>query len=80
MPKKKSFEESLSRLEEIVSSLDNDKATLEESLAMYEEGVRLVSECNGMLENAERRIKVLQMGESGAIEEVDLLSDKEKTK
>lgn len=36
--KKKPFEESMARLEEIVSILERGESTLDESLALFEEG------------------------------------------
>ena len=38
--KKKPFEESMTRLEEIVSILERGESTLDESLALFEEGTK----------------------------------------
>ena len=63
-PKKneKNFEQSMARLDEIVSLLENGSAPLEESLSLFEEGVGLVKSCNGMLDEVERRIKIISDG------------------
>ena len=56
-----SFEQALTRLEEIVRSLENGQSKLEDSLALFEEGVRLVRLCNERLDGAEQKIKVLSL-------------------
>ena len=45
--KKRSFEESMARLEEIVTQLEKGEAPLEESLKLFEEGTGLVRLCDG---------------------------------
>lgn len=70
--KKLSLEEAMARLEAVVSELENEKLPLERSLKLYEEGVKLASLCANELEAAKRRIKILQQGESGDIEVVDV--------
>ncbi len=67
---KKSFEESVARLEEIVKELEGKEIPLDKSLKLYEEGVSLVGVCSSYLENAEKKIKVLSLGPTG-IEEKD---------
>ena len=53
------FEGSLKRLEEIVAQLEDNKLALEQSLQVFEEGVKLVRFCAGRLDEAERRIEIL---------------------
>ena len=60
------FEAALARLEEIVKQLENGTAPLDSSLAMFEEGVALVKLCNGKLDNAEQRIKILVKNQDGS--------------
>ena len=57
--KKKSFETSLNRLQEISELLENDEVTLEESIKLYEEGIKLSKECYSTLENAELKVEQL---------------------
>lgn len=52
-----SFEEALSKLELIVSKLENQSITLEESVNLYEEGVKLSQFCSEILNDAELRIE-----------------------
>ena len=72
MPKKKlNFEESLERLEEILSLLENGDAKLDDTLKLYEEGVSLVRACNQYLQTAEQTVKALQITPDGTAELVD---------
>lgn len=52
-----SFEEALSRLEQIVDELEDESITLDKSIKLYEEGIALSSMCTETLEEAELRIK-----------------------
>jgi exodeoxyribonuclease VII small subunit len=63
MSKKKSvesFEDKLSRLEEITTSLENSEIGLEGSIQLFEEGVKLSKECLSILEKAELKVNVLK--------------------
>jgi exodeoxyribonuclease VII small subunit len=51
------FEEALSRLEEIVSELEDESISLEKSIQLYEEGIKLSKLCTQTLEEAELRIE-----------------------
>jgi exodeoxyribonuclease VII small subunit len=53
------FEQSLARLEEIARGLEDNKLGLNESLIIYEEGVKLLRQCQGLLQQAERKIELL---------------------
>jgi exodeoxyribonuclease VII small subunit len=55
----KDFEAALAELEGIVKKLEEGEQTLESSLQLYERGVQLSRYCHGRLEDAERRIEVL---------------------
>lgn len=69
------FEAASARLEEIVKMLEKGNLSLDESLSLYEEGVGLVRFCNGALENAERKIKVLSKGENSEMIEKDFFEN-----
>lgn len=58
--KKMTFEEALTRLDEIVRSMEAGGAMLDESLALFEEGIKLVKLCQSALEGAEQKVKLLQ--------------------
>ena len=63
--KPKDFETSLKRLEEIVKELEEGELTLEQSLERYEKGIGLARFCSAKLEEAEKRIEMLQKDEQG---------------
>ena len=56
---KQSFEESLRRLEEIVSQLEQGEIPLEDSMKIYEEGLALSKACIEKLTQAELKLKKL---------------------
>lgn len=68
--KKKSFEDQILRLEEIVSKLEHGDVQLSDSLSLFEEGTKLVSSCSGMLDEAEQKVVKLMKGANGAPEEL----------
>jgi len=56
---KKTFEQAIKRLEEIVAELEEGNLPLEESLKIYEEGVELTKFCSTKLNETEDKIKTL---------------------
>ena len=60
--RKKSFEESLNRLDEIVRHLEKGDLPLSESLALFEEGTALMTSCSKMLDEAEQKVMKLRKG------------------
>ena len=70
--KKLTLEEAMTRLEEVVAELENEKLPLDKSLKLYEEGVGLAARCAEELECAKRKIQILQSGKNGEIEVVDV--------
>jgi exodeoxyribonuclease VII small subunit len=63
--KPKDFETSLKKLEEIVKELEEGDLTLEQSLERYEKGITFARFCSTKLDEAEKRIAMLQTDESG---------------
>ena len=55
----KDFEAAIAELEAIVKKLEEGDLPLEQSLALYERGVHLSRFCHARLEDAERRIEIL---------------------
>ncbi len=53
------FEQSLEALEQLVEKMEHGQMSLEESLAAYERGVGLYRRCQGALEQAELRVRLL---------------------
>ena len=58
-PTIKDFEAAIAELESIVKKLEEGDLPLEASLELYERGVQLSRFCHSRLEEAERRIEVL---------------------
>jgi exodeoxyribonuclease VII small subunit len=55
----KDFESALGELESIVKTLEDGDLTLERSLELFERGVQLSRFCHARLEEAERRVEIL---------------------
>lgn len=72
MAEKKTFEQNLARLEEIVKALEDESISLDKSVKLYEEGVKLAGKCTLELEGAERKIKLLRRSPEGEIEEAPI--------
>lgn len=53
------FEQSLEELEQLVARMEQGEMSLEESLGAYERGVGLYRTCQGALEQAELRVRLL---------------------
>ncbi|NTV15036.1 MAG: exodeoxyribonuclease VII small subunit [Desulfobulbaceae bacterium] len=66
---KRSFEESLERLERISEELESGKLSLEESLKKFEEGVKLADICNQTLLEAQQKVNLL-LKKNGRLQEV----------
>ena len=62
---KKSFEENMIRLEQIVRTLEKGDAPLEESLKLFQEGTALVASCGKLLDEAELTVKKIVPGPDG---------------
>jgi len=73
--KKKSFEEAMAELEQIVEKLEKGELTLDESLEYFKKGVELSKYCNKRLEEVERQITLLIEGENGEITEKNYLEE-----
>ncbi len=65
MKKQASFEENITRLEEITGLLERGDAKLADSLALFEEGTKLAATCAAMLDQAEQKVVKLQKGPNG---------------
>lgn len=56
---KENFEDSMIKLEEIVTELEKGNLNLDESVSKFEEGMKLSKKCNQMLNEAEKKITIL---------------------
>ena len=71
MPKKMTFEASLSRLDEILEALESGETDLDGLLKLYAEGIALIRSCSTQLEKAEQTVKMLQLQSDGSAALVD---------
>ena len=78
-PTIKDFEAALTELDAIVKKLEDGDVPLEQSLQLFERGVQLSRFCHARLEEAERRIEILN--ERGQLQDAPagLLTDDEST-
>ncbi len=59
MNKKKTFEDALKRLNEIVTELENGDILLDDMTKLYEEGSDLIKYCLSKLDDVEKKISLL---------------------
>lgn len=57
-----SFEKAVAELEGIVAAMERDELPLEEALNRYQRGVELLRLCEGTLNAAEQKIRILENG------------------
>lgn len=67
--KKQTFEQAMSRLEEIVRLLEQGDAPLEQSMVLFEEGTKLSTQLHQMLQGAEQTVNMLTQNTKGELEE-----------
>lgn len=67
-PKTMKFEESLAKLESIVSQIEEGKVSLEESIEKYAQGIVLIKQCRAILDSAEKKIQLLGRGEGESLQ------------
>ena len=75
MAAKKTFEENMARLEEIVGKLEKGDAPLSDSLKLFEEGTKLVNQCRKELDSAEQKVVKLSKGPDDAPVEHDFAAE-----
>lgn len=65
LAKKKTFEEALTRLEEIAELMEQEETGLENSVKLYKEGVTLSVYCSEILNKAEQQVMELRESADG---------------
>lgn len=55
-----SLEDSLKRIENIISALEGSEVSLEDSLKLYKEGVELTALCKEAITGVEKEIEILE--------------------
>ena len=56
MDEKVTFEESMKKLSEVTSQLEQGSVSLEKAIELYSEGVKLAAECRKQLQEAKLKI------------------------
>jgi exodeoxyribonuclease VII small subunit len=74
---KKTFEQSLKQLEEIVAELESGDLPLESAIKKFEDGMELSRFCTQKLEETERRITILMKDDGGNVIEKAFAPDEE---
>ena len=60
------FEASMTRLEQIVRTMERGDVPLEESLKLFQEGTELVRNCQKLLDDAQLQIKKIMAAPDGS--------------
>ena len=68
------FEKNMSDLENIVTELEKGDLNLDESISKFEEGIKISKQCNKILEDAEKKIKIL-LEKDGEVKEENFMSE-----
>ena len=63
--KNQSFEQSMSRLEQIVRTLERGDVALEDALSLFQEGTGLVRSCGQLLDEAQLQVKTVLAAADG---------------
>lgn len=66
---RKSFEEAVTELEDIVEKLEKGELSLEESIEYFQKGIELSKYCNRKLDEVEKKISILIEDEQGEVKE-----------
>ena len=75
MKKEETFEELLTRLEDITSKLEKEEnISLEETMKLFEEGIGISKKCNQQIEESEKKIAIL-IKENDEIKEENFIQD-----
>jgi len=64
---KTSFEDALEELEDVANKLEGGELGLDDSIKEFEKGIKLARYCQQKLEEAERKIEILQKGADGEV-------------
>ncbi|MGD8763780.1 MAG: exodeoxyribonuclease VII small subunit [Desulfobacteraceae bacterium] len=74
---KKTFEQSMKQLEQIVQDLESGDLSLENAIKKFEEGIRLSKYCSKKLEETEKKISILLKDNNGEITEAPFKAEDE---
>ena len=66
---KKTFEQAIKQLEQIVQDLESGDMPLEKAVKIFEEGIQLSKFCSEKLDETEKRITILMQDSDGQLSE-----------
>ena len=66
---KKTFEQAMKQLEQIVQDLESGDMPLEKTIKTFEDGIQLSKFCSKKLDETEKRITILMQGSDGKLAE-----------
>ena len=67
---KKTFEQAMKQLEQIVQELESGDMPLEKAIKKFEEGIQLSKYCTGKLDESEKRISILMKDATGNVSDI----------
>ena len=59
MAKAMTLEESFEKLEDIIGKMEEGNTSLDDTFKLYNEGIKLVKNCNSMLDKVEKQIVIV---------------------
>jgi len=74
---KKTFEQAMQQLEQIVQDLESGDMPLEKAIRKFEEGIQLSKYCTGKLDESEKRITVLMQDAAGNVSDMPFAEQRE---
>ena len=76
---KKSFEQALQQLEQIVHEMESGDLPLEKAIKKFEEGIELSNSCSKMLDETEKKITLLIRDKEGRMVEEPFIEENSDT-
>lgn len=67
-PRNLKFEQAMERLDRIVEAMESGEVGIEESIARYEEAMQLAAHCRKILDEAEQRVRRIQLDAEGRLD------------
>jgi exodeoxyribonuclease VII small subunit len=74
---KKTFEQAMKQLEQIVQDLESGDMPLEKAIKTFEDGIQLSKFCSEKLDQTEKRITILMQGSDGKLTETPFSGEDE---
>ena len=72
---KKTFEQAMKQLEQVVQDLESGDIPLEKAIQKFEEGIELSKFCSEKLDESEKRITILTRDATGNVADMPFAAD-----